>query len=418
MIRSIARCRLNIDRSRRQNGDVADHGRDGDAGPDRAGLGFQRRDGSIIIVVFDLRRHLRRRADSACAAKNVSARGEWHNQRLACRCSGTRGIAMNLSRRQLMYLAATAVGLPATARIATAIEYPSRPVRIVIGYAAGGPTDTTARLLAQWLSQRSGKQFLVENLPGAGGNTATEAVVSAAPDGYTLLGAVSSATINTALYQSLRFVFHRDTAPVAAFASAPNVLEVTPSFPANSVPEFVAYAKANPGRINFASGGNGTSQHVSGELFKMMTGVDMVHVPYRGVVHAHTDLMAGRIQVMFDSVPSSLGFVRAGQTRGLAVTSATRSAVLPELPTIAEFVPGFEVTGWFGICAPSDTPSAIVTFLNREINAAMVDPIIKGRLADLGLMPMPGSPAEFGEFIMRETEKWARVVKFAGIKAE
>jgi tripartite-type tricarboxylate transporter receptor subunit TctC len=325
---------------------------------------------------------------------------------------------MKRSRRQFLYLAASAAALPALSRIASAIDYPTRPVRIIVGYAAGGPTDTTARLIAMWLSQRLGEQFVVENRPGAGGNTGTEAVVNAPPDGYTLLGAVSSTTINTTLYQNLRFVFDRDTTPVAAFVSAPNVLEVTPSFPADTLPEFIAYAKANPGRINFASGGNGTSQHVSGELFKMMTGIDMVHVPYRGVVLAHADLIAGRIQIMFDSVPSSIGYIRSGQTRGLAVTGATRHDALPELPTIAEFVPGFEVTGWFGVCAPKNTPPEIVALLNREINAAMADPVIKARLADLGLTPMPGSPAEFGEFIIRETEKWARVVKFAGIKAE
>jgi tripartite-type tricarboxylate transporter receptor subunit TctC len=325
---------------------------------------------------------------------------------------------VKLSRRQFLYFAASAAALPAVSRVASALDYPARPVRIIIGYAAGGPTDSTARMMAQGLSERSGHQFVVENRPGAGGNTGTEAVINAAPDGYTLLGAVSSTTINTTLYQNLRFVFDRDTAPVAGFVSAPNVLEVTPSFPAQTVPEFIAYAKANPGRINFASGGNGTSQHVSGELFKMMTGMDMVHVPYRGMVLAHTDLIAGRIQIMFDSVPSSIGYIRAGQTRALAVTSATRSDVLPDLPTIAEFVPGFEVTGWFGICAPKNTPPDIIAFLNREINVAIADPAIKARLADLGLTPMPGSPVEFGEFIFRETEKWAKVVKFAGIKAE
>jgi tripartite-type tricarboxylate transporter receptor subunit TctC len=325
---------------------------------------------------------------------------------------------MKVPRRQFLRLAASAAALPAVSRLASATDYPARPVRIIVGYAAGGPTDTTARLIAQWLSERLGKQFLVENRPGAAGNTATEAVVNAPPDGYTLLGAVSSTTINTTLYQNLHFVFDRDTAPVAAFVSAPNVLEVTPSFPARTMPEFIAYAKANPGRINFASGGNGTSQHVSGELLKMMTGIDMVHVPYRGVVFAHTDLMAGRIQIMFDSVPSSIGYIRAGQTRALAVTTATRSNVLPELPAIAEFVPGFEVTGWFGLCAPKGTSPEIIALLNRQINAAIADPAIKARLADLGLTPMPGSPAEFGEFIIRETEKWAKVVKFAGIKAE
>ncbi len=325
---------------------------------------------------------------------------------------------MKLLRREFLYLAASAAAPPALSRVASAVDYPTRPVRIIVGYAAGGPTDTTARLIAQWLSERSGKQFVVENRPGAGGNTATEAVVNAPPDGYTVLGAVSSNTINTTLNQNLRFVFDRDAEPVAGFVSAPSALEVTPSFPARTVPEFIAYAKANPGRINFASGGNGTSQHVSGELFKMMAGIDMVHVPYRGVVLAHTDLIAGRIQTMFDSVPSSIGYIRAGQTRALAVTGATRLETLPELPTIAEFLPGFEVTGWFGVRAPKNTPPEIVALLNREINAAMEDPVIKARLADLSLTPMPGSPAEFGEFIIRETEKWARVIKFADIKAE
>jgi tripartite-type tricarboxylate transporter receptor subunit TctC len=325
---------------------------------------------------------------------------------------------MKVPRRRFLQLAACAAAFPAVSKVASAIDYPARPVRIIVGYAAGGPTDTAARLIAHWLSERLGKQFVVENRPGAGGNTGTEAVVNAPPDGYTLLGAVSSTTINTSLYRNLRFVFDRDTAPVAAFVNAPNVLEVTPSFPARTIPEFITYAKANPGRINFGSGGNGTSQHVSGELFKMMTDIDMVHVPYRGVVLAHTDLMAGRIQIMFDSVPSSIGYIRAGQTRALAVTTATRLDLLPELPAIAEFVPGFEVTGWFGVCAPKNTPPEIVALLNLEINAAMADPAIQARFADLGLTPMPGSPAEFGEFIIRETAKWASVVKFAGIKAE
>jgi tripartite-type tricarboxylate transporter receptor subunit TctC len=325
---------------------------------------------------------------------------------------------MKVPRRRFLQLAAGAAAFPAASNVASAIDYPARPVRIIIGYAAGGPTDTTARLIAQWLSERLGRQFVVENRPGAGGNTGTEAVVNAPPDGYTLLGAVSSTTINTTLYQNLRFVFDRDATPVAAFVNAPNVLEVTPSFPARTIPELIAYAKANPGLINFGSGGNGTSQHVSGELFKMMTDIDMVHVPYRGVVLAHTDLIAGRIQIMFDSVPSSIGYIRAGQTRALAVTTATRLDLLPDLPTIAEFVPGFEVTGWFGICAPKNTPPEIVALLNLEINAAMTDPAIQARFVDLGLTPMPGSPAEFGEFIIRETAKWASVVKFAGIRAE
>jgi tripartite-type tricarboxylate transporter receptor subunit TctC len=282
----------------------------------------------------------------------------------------------------------------------------------------GGPTDIAARLIGQWLSDRLGRQFVIENRPGATGNIGTEAVVNAAPDGYTLLVVAASNAINTTLYRKLNFVFHRDTAPVAAIIRVPNVVEVTPSLPARTVPEFIAYAKANPGKINFASGGNGTSQHVSGELFKMMAGVDMLHVPYRGSAPALTDLIAGHVQVMFDAVSSSIPYIRAGQVRGLAVTTATRLEALPGLPTVSDFVPGYEASAWFGVCAPRKTPAEIVDRLNREINAALADPAMKAHLADLGGTPLPGSPADFGNLIVAETEKWAKVLKFSGTSAD
>jgi tripartite-type tricarboxylate transporter receptor subunit TctC len=303
-------------------------------------------------------------------------------------------------------------------RPATAQAYPARPVRVIVGFPPGGPTDIAARLIGQWLSDRLGRQFVIENRPGATGNIGTEAVVNAAPDGYTLLVVAASNAINTTLYRKLSFVFHRDTAPVAAIIRVPNVVEVTPSLPARTVPEFIAYAKANPGKINFASGGNGTSQHVSGELFKMMAGVDMLHVPYRGSAPALTDLIAGHVQVMFDAVSSSIPYIRAGQVRGLAVTTATRLEALPDLPTVSDFVPGYEASAWFGVCAPRKTPAEIVDRLNREINAALADPAMKAHLADLGGTPLPGSPADFGNLIVAETEKWAKVVKFSGTSAD
>jgi tripartite-type tricarboxylate transporter receptor subunit TctC len=314
-------------------------------------------------------------------------------------------------------MAGSAAVLP-TGRRAMAQDYPVRPVRVVVGYAAGGPTDIAARVIGQWLSERLGQQFVIENRPGATGNIGTEAVVNAAPDGYTLLVVAASNAINTTLYQKLSFLFHRDTAPVAGIIRVPNVLEVTPSFPAHTVPEFIAYAKANPGKINFASGGNGTSQHVSGELFKMMAGVDMLHVPYRGSAPALTDLIAGHVQVMFDAVSSSIAYIRAGQVRALAVTTATRLEALPDLPTVGDFVPGYEASAWFGVCAPKNTPAEIIDRLNRAINAGLADPGLKARLADLGGTPLPGTPADFGKLILAETEKWAKVVKFSGARAD
>jgi tripartite-type tricarboxylate transporter receptor subunit TctC len=324
---------------------------------------------------------------------------------------------MRPDRRRFLAIAGGAAALPLT-RPAMAQAYPARPVRVIVGFPAGGPTDIAARLIGQWLSDRLGRQFVIENRPGATGNIGTEAVVNAAPDGYTLLVAAASNAINTTLYRKLSFVFHRDTAPVAAIIRVPNVIEVTPSLPARTVPEFIAYAKANPGKINFASGGNGTSQHVSGELFKMMAGVDMLHVPYRGSAPALTDLIAGHVQVMFDAVSSSIAFIRAGQVRALAVTTATRLEALPDLPTVSDFVPGYEASAWFGVCAPRKTPADIVDRLNREINAALADPAMKAHLADLGGTPLPGSPADFGNLIVAETEKWAKVVKFSGASAD
>jgi tripartite-type tricarboxylate transporter receptor subunit TctC len=314
-------------------------------------------------------------------------------------------------------MAGGAAALP-LARPAMAQAYPARPVRVIVGFPPGGPTDIAARLIGQWLSDRLGRQFVIENRPGATGNIGTEAVVNAAPDGYTLLVVAASNAINTTLYRKLSFVFHRDTAPVAAIIRVPNVIEVTPSLPARTVPEFIAYAKANPGKINFASGGNGTSQHVSGELFKMMAGVDMLHVPYRGSAPALTDLIAGHVQVMFDAVSSSIAYIRAGQVRALAVTTATRLEALPDLPTVGDFVPGYEASAWFGVCAPRKTPAEIVDRLNREINAALADPAMKAHIADLGGTPLPGSPADFGNLIVAETEKWAKVVKFSGTMAD
>jgi tripartite-type tricarboxylate transporter receptor subunit TctC len=314
-------------------------------------------------------------------------------------------------------MAGAAAALP-LAGPAMAQAYPARPVRVIVGYAAGGPTDIAARMIGQWLSERLGQQFVIENRPGATGNIGTEAVVNAAPDGYTLLVVAASNAINTTLYEKLSFVFHRDTAPVAGIIRVPNVLEVTPSFPARTVPEFIAYAKANPGKINFASGGNGTSQHVSGELFKMMAGVDMLHVPYRGSAPALTDLIAGHVQVMFDAVSSSIAYIRAGQVRALAVTTATRLEALPDLPTVGDFVPGYEASAWFGVVAPKNTSAEIIERLNREINAALANPAMTMRLADLGGTPLPGSPADFGKLILAETEKWAKVVKFSGARAD
>jgi tripartite-type tricarboxylate transporter receptor subunit TctC len=319
-------------------------------------------------------------------------------------------------RRHILHLTAGAAALPAVSRVAWAQTYPTRPVRLIVGVAASGGTDIVARLISQWLSERLGQQFIVENRPGAGSNIATEVVVRAPPDGYTLLTVGAPAAINATLYyDKLNFNFIRDIAPVAGIMRGPLVMLVNPSFPAKTVPEFIAYAKANPGKINMASGGNGTTPHVTGELFKMMTGVDMVHVPYRGAGPAITDLLGGQVQVLFDN---PIEHIRAGRLRALAVTTTTRSEALPDIPTLGEFVPGYDASGWFGIGAPKDTPVQIIDRLNREINACLADPRMKARLTDLGGIVLSGSPADFGKHIAEETEKWAKVIKFAGIKPE
>jgi tripartite-type tricarboxylate transporter receptor subunit TctC len=321
-------------------------------------------------------------------------------------------------RRKFLHLVAGAAALPAVSRTAWAQTYPTRPVRIIVGFSPGGPADILARLIGQWLSERLGQPFVIESRPGASGNVGTEAVVRAPPDGHTLLLVFPTNAISAALYDKLNFNFIRDIAPVATIVRYSNVMEVDPSFPAKTVPEFIAYAKANPGKINMASAGNGTTQHLSGELFKMMTGVNIVHVPYRGNAPALTDLLAGQMQVMFDNVLSSIEYIRAGKLRALAVTAAMRSDLLPDVPTVGEFVPGYEASGWAGIGAPRATPTEIVEKLNREINAALADPKMKARLADLGGTVLAGAPADFGKLIVDETEKWAKVVKFAGIKPE
>jgi tripartite-type tricarboxylate transporter receptor subunit TctC len=325
---------------------------------------------------------------------------------------------MKLPRRKFLHLTAGAVALSAMSRLARAQIYPARPVRIIVPFAAAGAFDIMARLIGQWLSERLGQQFVVENRPGAGGNIGTEVVVRAPADGYTLLMVGTPGAINATLYDKLNFNFIRDIAPVAGVIRGPYVMVVNPSVPAKTVPEFVAYAKANPGKISMGSPGVGTSPHVAGELFKMMAGVDMVHVPYRGAGPALVDLIAGQVQVTFASMPSSVGYIRTGKLRALAVTTATRSEVLPDVPTVGEFVPGYEASGWYGIGAPKGTPVEIIDMLNKEINAALGDPKMKARLADLGGTPLLGSPADFGKLIADETEKWGKVVKFTGIKAD
>ena len=301
---------------------------------------------------------------------------------------------------------------------AAALDYPIRPVHWIVGYPAGGSTDIVARLMGQYLSEKLGQQFIIENRPGAGNNIGTEAVVRAPADGYTLLLINPANAINTTLYQNLNFDFIRDIAPVAGFIRVPNVMEVNPSVPAKTVAEFIAYAKANPGKINMASSGSGTSIHMSGELFKMMTGVNMVHVPYRGSAPMLTDLLGGQVQVTFDNMPSSIEHIRAGKLRPLAVTTTARSDALPDTPVLADTVPGYEASAWFGAGAPKGTPSEIIETLNKALNAGLADPKMQARLADLGGMLMAGSPADFGKIIAEETEKWAKVVKFSGAKAE
>jgi tripartite-type tricarboxylate transporter receptor subunit TctC len=322
------------------------------------------------------------------------------------------------SHRQFLHLAAGAAALPALSRIARAQAYPTRPVRIIVPTATGSTADTLVRLMGQWLSERLGQPFVVENRPGGGTNIGTEAVVRALADGYTLLGVASPNAINATLYQKLNFNFIRDIVPVAGIIRVPFVMLVNSSFSAETVPEFIAYARTHPGMINFASGGTGFASHLAGELFKVMTGVNMVHVPYRGQAPAMTDLFGGQVQVMFDPVVSSIAHIRAGKLRALAVTTATRSEALPDIPTVGEFVPGYEASVWFGLGAPKSTPAEIIDRLNREINAALEDPKLKTRLLELGGTLLPGSPADFGKLIADETEKWGKVIKSAGIKAD
>ena len=325
---------------------------------------------------------------------------------------------MKLPRRRFLHLAAGAVALPAAARVVWAQTYPTRPVRLMVGFAAGQAIDILARLVAQWLSDRLGQQFIVENRPGAGGNLATEAVVRAPADGHTLLVIGANNAINATLYDNLNFNVIRDLAPVAGIYRVPQVMEVNPAFPARTVPEFIGYAKSNPGKINFASAGNGSVAHVTGELFKMMTGVNMQHVPYRGAPAALTDLIGGQVHVMFDNIPSSIEHIRAGRLRALAVSTTRRPDALPELPTVGEFVPGFETGAFAGLGAPKDTPAGIIERLNREINAGLSDPRLRARVGELGGVPLPVSPAEFGKLIADETEKWGKVVKFSGAKPD
>jgi tripartite-type tricarboxylate transporter receptor subunit TctC len=325
---------------------------------------------------------------------------------------------MKLLRRQLLKLAGAAIAAPAFPRLVWAEDYPTRPVRIVAGFAAGGGVDITARLIGQWLGDRLGQSFIVENRTGAGGNIGTEAVVNAAPDGYTLLLATLPNAVNASLYQKLSFDFIRGIAAVAGIIRVPMVLLLHPSVPASTVPEFILHAKANPGKINMASAGNGSAPHMAGELFKMMAGVDMVHVPYRGQAPAMTDLLGGQVQVLFAAAPGTSEYISSGRLRALAVTSAARAGMLPELPTVGEFVPGYEASQWYGIGAPANTPAEIVERLNREINAGITDPGMKARFAAIGGDPLPGSPGEFGRLIAEETEKWGKVVRAAGIKPE
>jgi tripartite-type tricarboxylate transporter receptor subunit TctC len=323
---------------------------------------------------------------------------------------------MKLPRRKFLHLAAGAAALPAVSRVARAQAYPTRPVRLIAGFPPGGVVDVFARLSGQWLSERLGQSFIIENRAGAGGNLAVEAVVKAPADGYTLLMVGANNAWNATLYDNLSFNFIRDIAPIASIYRGPAVLVVHPSFPAKSVPELIAYAKSNPGKISMASGGVGSAQHVYGELFKMMTGVDMLHVPYRGGGPALTDLLAGQVPVMFDTLATSIEHIRAGKLRALAVTAATRSEVLPDIPTIGDFVPGYEGTGWQGIGAPRNTPAEIISKLNTEINVGLADPRMKARIADFGYTVFASSPADFGTFIAAYTEKWAKVIKFSGAK--
>jgi tripartite-type tricarboxylate transporter receptor subunit TctC len=323
-----------------------------------------------------------------------------------------------LSRRQFLHLTAVAAAFAALPPVAKAQTYPTRPVHIIAGFAAGGGVDITARLIGQWLSERLGQSFVIENRPGADGNLGTEAVVNAPPDGYTLLLATVPNAVNATLYQKLNFNFIRDIAPVAGVIRVPMVVLVHPSVAARTIPEFIAYAKANPGKINMASAGTGSAPHMAGELFNVMAGVSMVHVPYRGQGPALADLLGGQVQVLFATAPGTTDYIRTGRLRALAVTTSTQAEVLRDLPTVGDFVPGYEANQWYGIGAPQRTPVEIVDKLNQEINAAFANPAMKARFTDVGGEPLAGSPAEFGKLIADETEKWAKVIKFVGIKSE
>jgi tripartite-type tricarboxylate transporter receptor subunit TctC len=327
-------------------------------------------------------------------------------------------MTMKLPRRKFLHVAAGAAALPSLSLVAAAHDYPTRPIKIVVGFAAGGAVDIVARLIAQWLSERIGQQCVVENRPGAGNNIATEYVLKSEPDGYTLLLTNPTNAINATYFENLPYDFLRDSAPVAGIMRVPNVMEVSPLLSATTVPEFVALAKANPGKLAYATGGNGTSVHMSAELFKLMTETDILNVTYRGLALAYTDLMTNRVQVTFDNLPGSIGFIRQGKLRALAVTTTARSPALPDIPALAEFIPGYEASAWYGVSAPRNTPQAVVGKLNKEINAGLADPALQARLVDLGGMIVSGSPADFGKLVGDETAKWAKVIKVAGIKPQ
>jgi tripartite-type tricarboxylate transporter receptor subunit TctC len=325
---------------------------------------------------------------------------------------------MTIARRTFLNVAASFAALPAASRLARADTYPSRPVHLIVPQAPASSTDIHARLIGQWLSERLGQSFVVDDRPGVGGNIGTEDVVRATPDGYTLLTVNSQNAISPALYPDLSFNFIRDIAPIGQISLAPLIMEVNPSVPAKTVPEFIAYAKANPGKVNMASAGVGGPQHLAGELFKSMTGLDLIHIPYRGSTPAITDLLAGQVQLMFDVTPTALPQIRAGKLRALAVTTKTRLDTLPDLPAVADYLPGYEAEGWLGLGAPTTTPAAIIETLNKQVNAALADDKIKTRLAEIGVVVQGGTPAEFGTFIASETQKWGKVIRDAGIKAD
>jgi tripartite-type tricarboxylate transporter receptor subunit TctC len=364
------------------------------------------------------RQRLCHRLASIPNLKSVSFRGERNSARPMNVSVFLGGNAMKLPRRKFLHLAAGAAVLPVLSRLASAQAYPARPIRWMVGFAPGGATDILARLMGQWLSERLGQSVVIENRPGAGSNIATEAVVNAPADGYTLLLISTAQTVNATLYEKLNYNFLRDIAPVASLTREPNVMVLNPSVPAKTVPEFIAYAKTMPGKLNMASSGIGTSVHVGGELFKMMAGVNMQHVPYRGAAPAITDLLSGQMQVMFATMPSSIEYVRTGKLRALGVTTAARTPALPDTPTVGDFVPGYEASTLLGVGAPRNTPAEIIERLNEEFNAGLVDPKMKAKLADLGGTVLHGSPASFGKLLAEETEKWAKVVKFSGAKPE